>query len=140
MKESKFEPWELEDSDRLAALWEDYKAATGATQTQFAADNGLGSQGNLGHYIKKRQPLNLDAVVKLANGLGCPIDAISPTLARRILDAATKVTNTTLESHWPIKSISASEYEQLSDSDRTEIETLLAIKVQKLHAKNKSVA
>ena len=88
MKESTFEPWELEDSQRLLKLWEKHRKETGTNQTKFAKEFNLGSQGNVGHYLHKRQPLNIEAVKNFARGLNCKIEDISPTLAKRIAESA----------------------------------------------------
>ena len=139
-KVSKFEPWEYEDSERLSALWADLQEKNPITQTQFAKQFGLGSQGNVGHYINKRQPLNLDAVIKFAEGLGCSIDDISPTLADKIMDAARKIKNREDASHWPIRAMSPSEYAKLDEFDKGEVEGLLKAKAIKLRTQHKSAA
>lgn len=87
MKKSKFEQWNLEDSQRLRMLWDDFVERTGMRQVDFARLYELGSQGNVAHYVNSRQPLNLEAARKFAKGMGCRLEDISPTLAEKAISA-----------------------------------------------------
>lgn len=80
-------PWQLEDAERLGRLFMAYRAAGGLKQEEFAAAFGLKSQGNLGHYLHGRRPLNITAARNFARGLRQPVEAFSPTLAQQIADA-----------------------------------------------------
>lgn len=86
-KKTKLEPWQTEDAARLKALFDAYRASGGLKQEQFAADYGLKSQGNMGHYLHGRRPLNLRAAISFARGMGVSIDAISPTIAAEVEEA-----------------------------------------------------
>lgn len=81
-------PWQIEDAERLQVLFCAKKRQDGLTEAQFAEDffNGC-SQSAINHYLTGRQPLNLDALIRFAKGLGCLASDISPTLAERLNDA-----------------------------------------------------
>src|SRR5688572_19400306 len=49
-----------------------------SSQEQFAEKFGLGSQGNLSHYLAGRQPLHLEAAIKISEGLQCDIADFNP--------------------------------------------------------------
>ena len=55
------------------------------SQFDFGDKYGLGSQGNVGHYLNFRQPLNLKAAIAFAAELRVPVDAFSRRLAKQIL-------------------------------------------------------
>lgn len=86
MKTSKMEPWQIEDAQRLRALWEDYRERTKTSQEKFGAAAGIGTQGMVFQYISGTNPLNLAAVGKFAKAFGVRIDEISPTLADHVRD------------------------------------------------------
>lgn len=71
-------PEQIEDADRLRRIWDEKKQAS---QEAFGAEFGLGTQGNVTQYLNQHIPLNLEAVVKFARGLGVSIEDISPRLA-----------------------------------------------------------
>lgn len=87
-KKPRLDQGQLADTQRLRALWAQYKAAGGLNQEEFASDFGLKSQSNLGHYLHGRQPINLRAATAFARGMKVPIAAISPTLAAEVEAAA----------------------------------------------------
>jgi len=73
------------EAARLKTLWD---AVQPMAQSTFGQQFDLGSQGNVGHYLFGRQPLNLRAAMAFATVLKCPIDEFSPRLAedyRRML-------------------------------------------------------
>jgi hypothetical protein len=72
------------ESDRLKALWKARPVGKGGkkiAEMDFGLKHDLGSQGNVGHYLNGRQPLNLKAAIAFAKELGCPIAHFSPRLA-----------------------------------------------------------
>ncbi|MFY4013990.1 LexA family transcriptional regulator [Achromobacter xylosoxidans] len=79
------EPWQAEDAKRLYAL---FKERATLSQMAFGAAHEIGNQSMVSQYLLGRRPLNIDAVRKFADGLGCPIDEISPTLAMKIAEAS----------------------------------------------------
>lgn len=79
------EQWQLEDSQRLKQL---FKERSRLNQTEFGVRYGIGNQGYVWQLMNGRRPLNIDTVKKFADGLGCSIDEISPTLARRVTEAS----------------------------------------------------
>ncbi len=68
-KKSKIEPVHIEEAARLKRLFD---ARSTTSQMKFGADNEIGSQGMVWQYLNARAPLNLDAALKFAKGLGCP--------------------------------------------------------------------
>ena len=71
----------LWESDLLRQLW---NAKRPMGQGTFGAKYGLGSQGNVGHYIHGRQALNVKAAMAFAAELGCAVEDFSPRLAEQI--------------------------------------------------------
>jgi len=80
-KKSKIEPVHIEEAARLKALFE---ARSTTSQMKFGADNEIGSQGMVWQYLNARAPLNLDAALKFAKGLGCAVSDFSPRLAENL--------------------------------------------------------
>lgn len=68
-----------EDAARLRKIWAEKKPMT---QERFAAEYGLGTQGNLTQYLNGHIPVNLEAAIRFANGLGVSVEDISPRLAK----------------------------------------------------------
>jgi hypothetical protein len=83
MVKQTLEDWQIEDAKRLERLWND-RRPKGMTQEKFGIDYDLGSQANVGHYLKGNSKLNLFAVGQFAKMLGVKIDEISPTLADQV--------------------------------------------------------
>lgn len=79
--EKKLEDWQLEDAARLRRLF-DEKAQK--SQQAFGADHHIGTQGMVWQYLSAKRPLNLDALIKFADGLGVSAREISPTLWKKI--------------------------------------------------------
>jgi hypothetical protein len=73
------EKWQLEDAARLRKLFDAREPKI--SQEAFGAAYGIGSQGLLAQYLNAVIPLNLLAASRFANGLGCALSEISPTLA-----------------------------------------------------------
>ncbi|WP_162269811.1 LexA family transcriptional regulator [Variovorax paradoxus] len=82
------ENWQREDAARLLALYKKYRAAGGLKQDEFAAQYGLRSQPNMGHYLHGRRPLNIEQASNFARGLGVAIGDFSPTIAAQVAGAA----------------------------------------------------
>lgn len=84
---------QLEDAARLRAL---FAAHARLSQAEFGAEYEIGVQGMVWQYLNAKRPLNIDACVKFARGLGITIDQISPTIAQQIKDAW-RLTDTSLQ-------------------------------------------
>lgn len=133
-KRKKLEPWQLEDSERLKSAWDSFKAATGASQENFCAEHGLGSQANVGHYIHGRQGLTIDSVRRFAEGMKKTVDSISPTLASQI-NAAHLLTEIGRQS-WPFPDIDRTRFDQLKESQRYEIQGLVRERIERFEQAN----
>jgi hypothetical protein len=57
------------------------------SQEAFGEEYKIGSQGMVWQYLHGKTPLNLNAAMKFAVGLGCPISAFSPTIANSLVAA-----------------------------------------------------
>lgn len=72
------------NENRNLRLWEKFKSfqeKNRISQKKFAEENGLNSVSNLSQYLRGNRPLNLEAGLKFAKGLQCPLeDIISPDL------------------------------------------------------------
>jgi transcriptional regulator with XRE-family HTH domain len=77
----KLENWQLEDAARLRIFWDKKKPKS---QAAFGGDTGIGTQGMVWQYLEGRRPLNFDALIKFADGLGVSARDISPTLWGKI--------------------------------------------------------
>lgn len=74
-------PEEEMEAGRLRTAWTLYKAANpGATQTWFAAESGIGTQGVVSQYMRGIIPLNLPALLALCKVIGADPKKISPRL------------------------------------------------------------
>ncbi|MFS2113317.1 helix-turn-helix transcriptional regulator [Herbaspirillum frisingense] len=74
-------PEEELEAGRLRTAWTLYKASNpGATQTWFAAESGLGTQGVVSQYMRGIIPLNLPALLALCKVIGADPKVISPRL------------------------------------------------------------
>lgn len=91
------EQWQLEDAQRLKDL---FKERSRLNQTEFGVRYEIGNQGYVWQLMNGRRPLNIDTVKKFANGLGCSIDEISPTLARRVAEASSHLSTASDDSEF----------------------------------------
>jgi len=80
-KKRKIEDWQVEDAARLQRL---FKEKSKLSQEEFGAKFEIGSQGMVWQYLNGRSPLNLNAAIKFAHGLGVKVVDFSPTLARQL--------------------------------------------------------
>lgn len=80
-KKVKIEPVHVEEAARLKAL---FKSHTDLSQEAFGATFEIGSQGMVWQYLNARSPLNTDAALKFARGLGCQVTDFSPRLAEAL--------------------------------------------------------
>ncbi len=97
----KLEQWQLEDAARLKEL---FKEKSRLNQTEFGARYEIGNQGYVWQLMNGRRPLNIDTARKFADGLGCSIDEISPTLAGRVAEASSHLSNASDETEFvPIR-------------------------------------
>jgi len=73
-----------DDARRLRALFAERSTLS---QMAFGQRYDLGTQSMVSQYLLGRRPLNIDAAMKFADGLGCTINDISPSLAEKITQA-----------------------------------------------------
>lgn len=106
-RKAKIEPIHKEEAAALKRL---YDAKTdGLSQAAFAAEYGLGSQGNLWQYLNARSPLNASAASKFAAALGVKVRDFSPRLADEIdalAGAEQDMRATPSYRPWPFKRLS----------------------------------
>lgn len=69
------------EAARLRELWE---SRPHRGQAEFGEHYGLGSQGNVGHYLAGRNALNPKAAAAFAAELKCQIEDFSPRVAREL--------------------------------------------------------
>lgn len=81
-KRSKITDENREESARLKALWD--ASNNRRNQTAFGEHYGLGSQGNVGHYLNGRSALNAKAAAAFAEELQCAVAEFSPRIATEI--------------------------------------------------------
>lgn len=129
------EPWQKEDAARQLALFEKYRANGGQKQEDFAADYGIGSQGNMGHYLHGRRPLNIETAGKFAKGLGISVEAFSPTLAGKIA-AAHQTTNAAKRDGWPFPDIERARFDALSLRQQIEIQGVVRERIERFENPN----
>lgn len=128
------EPWQLADSVRLKALWDEFKVRTKSSQEGFCAEHGLGSQANMGHYLHGRQGLTIDTAARFAKGLGLTINAFSPTLASQVNSAHEFTEMGKLA--WPFPNIDRARFDRLEESQRYEIQGLVRERIERFEAAN----
>lgn len=71
---------ERESALRLRRIWERKRLELGLTQEKVAYACGWSTQGAFGHYLQGKNPLNMDAVFKLAKVLQVDPRDIMPGL------------------------------------------------------------
>lgn len=119
------EPWQVADAARLRKLYFTYRGNGGLKQEEFAEQNDLKSQGNLGHYLHGRRPLNLSAAIGFATGMGVPIEAFSPTLAAelaKVKEIPKERPTRHQEDGWPFPSIDRERFDRLTKEQKIEIQ------------------
>lgn len=94
-KKEGLEKYQLEDAYRLRKLCEAYMAEHGLSQNAFMLELDM-SQAMYFQLCgsdrsQPKRPLSYDHVAMFAKKLGVPIEALSPTLARRILEMSALV-------------------------------------------------
>lgn len=82
---------ELTDSERdcasrLRRIWEQQRSVLELTQEKVAMSCGWSTQGAFGHYLQGKNPLNIDAVFKLARALGVNPCEIMPALRDLLIE------------------------------------------------------
>ena len=70
---------------RLRRIWERKRLALGLTQEKVAYACGWSTQGAFGHYLQGKNPLNIDAVFRLARVLEVDPREIMPGLHEMLL-------------------------------------------------------
>ncbi|TAL90935.1 MAG: LexA family transcriptional regulator [Candidimonas sp.] len=102
--DSKLEHWQIEDAARLKAIFEERKP----NQTEFGVRFKIGSQGFVWQLLNAHRPLGIKHARAFAEGLGVPIDAFSPTLAKQIADASERIEQIEAENpHVPVRMLDA---------------------------------
>ncbi|GFM73766.1 transcriptional regulator [Pseudomonas cichorii] len=81
--------WQLEDSDRLKAIFQEKRGPLKLTQEKLAEALGDGvTQGAISHFMNRRTALSLKAVATFAKVLDVRVADISPTLSRQLANLA----------------------------------------------------
>jgi hypothetical protein len=129
MTKKPLEQWQIEDAQRLAAL---FKKHASSSQADFGAEHGIGSQGMIWQYLSGHRPLNVDAATKFANGLAIKIDDFSPTLAQQIAIswAATRLA----EREWPFPGIDRERFAALPDRSKGRAEERVSALIEEFEA------
>lgn len=127
------ELWQCEDAARLRALFKKYRDDGGLKQEDFAPEYSIGSQGNMGHYLHGRRPLNIETARKFAKGLGVSIEAFSPTLAEKIA-AAHQTTRAAKFDGWPFPDIDPERFTKLSANQKIEIQGLVRERMERFES------
>jgi transcriptional regulator with XRE-family HTH domain len=81
---AKLDDWQVEDANRLKALFEKQDLSQGAFGLQFE----IGTQGMVWQYLNAKRSLNLKAAKAFADGLNVRIGDFSPTLAEMAVEYA----------------------------------------------------
>ena len=77
--------WQLEDSDRLKAIFQKKRGPLKLTQEKIAAELGDGvTQGAVSHFMNRRTALSLRAAAVFARMLEVPVAEFSPVLAEQL--------------------------------------------------------
>lgn len=77
---------ERECAERLRRIWERKRQALELTQEKVAYACGWTTQGAFGHYLQGKNPLNIDAVFKLARVLEVDPREIMPELHEILME------------------------------------------------------
>lgn len=89
MKTSKKRPLtkeELRECEKLNEIYQLKKSELKITQEYIASKMGI-SQPGVGHYLKGRNPLNLDAALKFSSLLKSPVKEFSPRIHKELVGA-----------------------------------------------------
>lgn len=87
-KPSALKSWQKEDAERVRALLESARRTPGwISQADFADKHNIGSQSMLSQYASGKRPLNFEAALAIAKGLGVAVARVSPTFARLLAEA-----------------------------------------------------
>ena len=81
----KLDDWQVDEAARLRALFDAREPKI--SQMKFGAEFEIGTQGMVWQYLNATRPLNIDAAVKFALGLGVTIDEFSERIAAQIEQA-----------------------------------------------------
>ncbi|MCX2891655.1 LexA family transcriptional regulator [Pseudomonas sp. DCB_BI] len=82
--------WQVEDAQRLKALYNQKRAELGLTQDRIAAELGEGvTQGAVSHFMNGRTALSLRAAAVFARALQVPISEFSPKLSEQLASMQT---------------------------------------------------
>lgn len=85
-KKSKITDENRKEAERLKAIWN--ASTSKPSQAVFAEEYDLGTQGNVGHYLNARSPINPKAATAFAHLLGCQVSDFSPRVAMEIASLA----------------------------------------------------
>ena len=107
-RKAKIEPIHIEEAAALKRLYETHNTPK-RSQSAFAEEFGLGTQGNVWQYLNAKSPLNAQAAAKFAKGLGVFVRDFSPRLADEIEGLAqSSDTETDIEGdHAPVRMVDA---------------------------------
>jgi phage repressor protein C with HTH and peptisase S24 domain len=104
-------PEQKADAARLMAIYRQWKAderAQGRTGTQEVAADALGmSQSAFSQYCRGARPLNVEVLVKMRNLFGWDPHTISPSLSKKMVQAAAASGGIDIEAHAPVHMVDA---------------------------------
>src|SRR5690606_26122039 len=104
-------PLQLEDAARLRKIfvaWQAEQKEAGRPSSQLAVAPLFGfGQSALSQYINGKIPLNIEALLKFTEVLGCKPDAISPVLAAEIENITAVAGGVAEISHMPVRMVDA---------------------------------
>ncbi|KPG98366.1 cI repressor protein [Pseudomonas sp. RIT-PI-q] len=84
--------WQLQDSERLKAIFQKKRGELKLTQEKMAGELGDGvTQGAVSHFMNGRTALSTKAVTVFARMLRVPVSEISPTLAAQVQKMASSL-------------------------------------------------
>ncbi|VVP56878.1 helix-turn-helix transcriptional regulator [Pseudomonas fluorescens] len=84
--------WQLKDSERLKAIFQEKRGPLKLTQEKIAGELGDGvTQGAVSHFMNGRTALSIKAATVFARMLQVPVSEISPTLADQVQEMASSL-------------------------------------------------
>lgn len=152
-RKAKIEPIHVEESEALKRLFQKHASLS---QSAFGAEYEIGTQGMVWQYLNAKSPLNAQAAVKFAKGLGVDVRDFSPRLADEIEALAGDrpvqdgPANTGAEARsqkqaginneksdqparWPFSAISEAEVRALPEAARNRLDGALALAIAQMN-------
>lgn len=92
---TKVDDQQAAEARRLAELYRERSG--GLTQEEFGSRYNIGTQGMMWQLLNGRRPLSLKSAVGFAKGLNVPLEAVSPSIAAEVKEAAKFVPDLVVE-------------------------------------------